>query len=404
MEGPFYGALAASASVFVAILTALLVNNYVQIKGDRRQVLQRLSRVTGEIEKLEDQRDKYQETVDSIRSQREQERRESAEKTVDEFIEEFDWEDIQEPVENLSLEDIYETLLEFSDEDDFEELEGDGEESHHFDILKEKQNTIFEKIAARFAREHAEEHRGKGWESEVDHSESYEDEFDEETAEFLESIGPGEPLSFEDFVNKYRKKHDLDRLSKITSDELQKQYDEVVDNIKDFSERFDNSLSGTFGKTLNEAKNQMGGELDEDIFAHPDRGSTIDLEGMLGEDELEQSKEKLIEIKLEIRSMKREQNELQQQKERLNPEELNDALSANILTIIFSVVFPMVAYMSIVVGFSFGIEQAPDYLDVCIVFLSWLLGLITVFDTISSEINDRNPVIYPKFQSWLPMI
>ncbi len=69
MSGAFYGSLAASASVFVAILTALLVNRYVQIKADRRQLTQRINEKERQLEDLKDDRDEYQEIVEIIRAE-----------------------------------------------------------------------------------------------------------------------------------------------------------------------------------------------------------------------------------------------------------------------------------------------------------------------------------------------
>lgn len=72
MSGPFYGSLAASASVFVAILTALLVNNYVEIKSQRRQTETELERVREELDKFENRRDDHVQTIDELTGRREQ--------------------------------------------------------------------------------------------------------------------------------------------------------------------------------------------------------------------------------------------------------------------------------------------------------------------------------------------
>ena len=86
MSGPFYGSLAASASVFVAILTALLVNNYVRIKSDRRQTKNELNRIEENLDGIEERREDYQETVNNLVEKREADYKEKAEDQTDEFI------------------------------------------------------------------------------------------------------------------------------------------------------------------------------------------------------------------------------------------------------------------------------------------------------------------------------
>jgi outer membrane protein TolC len=87
MSGPFYGSLAASASVFVAILTALLVNNYVEIKSQRRQTETELERVKEELKRFKKQRDNHKETIDELTGRREKRFKQNARERVSDFIE-----------------------------------------------------------------------------------------------------------------------------------------------------------------------------------------------------------------------------------------------------------------------------------------------------------------------------
>lgn len=123
MSGPFYGSLAASASVFVAILTALLVNNYVRIKSDRRQTDKELDRVKEELQRLRTQRDNHQETVDELEEKRESDYREDAKERVDEFIEHEGYWNVKKPIEKLTVDELYHELIESQDCDSAEELE-----------------------------------------------------------------------------------------------------------------------------------------------------------------------------------------------------------------------------------------------------------------------------------------
>ncbi len=122
MSGAFYGSLAASASVFVAILTALLVNNYVRIKSDRRQVKNELNRIEEDPEGLRDQRDNYQETVDNLVEKRESDYRGKAEENVDELVENITLV-ASKPIEKLTVDELYQELLDRHDCDSAKELE-----------------------------------------------------------------------------------------------------------------------------------------------------------------------------------------------------------------------------------------------------------------------------------------
>jgi chaperonin cofactor prefoldin len=66
MNGAFYGALASSASVFVAILSALLVNNYVEIRSELREMTSELERIEEETDELETRRDNLTQTARAL--------------------------------------------------------------------------------------------------------------------------------------------------------------------------------------------------------------------------------------------------------------------------------------------------------------------------------------------------
>jgi chromosome segregation ATPase len=131
MSGPFYGSLAASASVFVAILTALLVNNYVRVKSDRSQTESELNRIQEELEGLRDRRDDDEETIDTLVEKREADYREKAEKHVNEFIESEIPSEYIKPIEELSVDEFYQDLTEFHNCESSEELEHSPINLHH---------------------------------------------------------------------------------------------------------------------------------------------------------------------------------------------------------------------------------------------------------------------------------
>ena len=142
MSGAFYGSLAASASVFVAILTALLVNNYVQIKSDRRQIQYELNRIEADLNGLRDRRDDYQETVDNLVEKRESDYREKAKEQVDEFIDSEIPTEFTRPIEKLTIDELYQRLIDFHDCGSAEELEDSPVNFHHKEILEERMDEM----------------------------------------------------------------------------------------------------------------------------------------------------------------------------------------------------------------------------------------------------------------------
>jgi len=168
MSGAFYGSLAASASVFVAILTALLVNNYVQIKSDRRHVKNELDRIEEDLEGLRDRRDDHQETVDNLVEKREADYREKAKKQVNEFIDNEIPSEYSKPIENLSVDELYQDLIDFHNYGSAEELEDSPINLHHRELLEEKIDDIEDKILNKIVLSFASKYEGEGWDPESD--------------------------------------------------------------------------------------------------------------------------------------------------------------------------------------------------------------------------------------------
>lgn len=84
--GAFYGSLAASASVFIAILSAFLVNNLVSIRQDRRRLQRRQVQIVSDLKPLESLRNTYAEKVQLIEEKWDDDRRASIDQDIDVFI------------------------------------------------------------------------------------------------------------------------------------------------------------------------------------------------------------------------------------------------------------------------------------------------------------------------------
>ncbi|WP_423743126.1 hypothetical protein V5735_00230 (plasmid) [Haladaptatus sp. SPP-AMP-3] len=431
MSGAFYGALAGSASVFVAILTALLVNNYVQIKSDRRHTINELDRIEEDLEGLRNRRDDYQNTVDSLVDKRETDYKEKATKQVNDFIESEIPSEISKPIEQLSVDELYQKLIDFHDCESAEDLEDSSISYYHRDFLKKRMDDIENRILNDIIPPFASKYEGKGWDPnadavttsltdrlrEIDNGEngeandaeqSTEDDDDSEIVKKAKSLRK-DPLELDEFVGKYEKTHSIDGLDEKTKKELEVQYNEIVDKNPSSNSSWTSTTSpretGPFGPLRNEL---AGNSFTMPKFDEPfkDMGDRV-TNSVLGlnvheQQKLEEANENLREKKAEIEILEQRQDRLKREKERLHPEDLEPTLVANVATIILSVVIPIFVYLIFVTDSAITL---PNWLWIIShteinVFLSWFLGLCVVFESIHARINDREPKAF-SFYQWL---
>jgi hypothetical protein len=415
MSGAFYGSLAASASVFVAILTALLVNNYVQIKADRRQTKNELERIEEDLEGLKERRDDYQETVDGLIEKREADYREKAEKQVNEFIESEVPAEVSKPIEKLTVDELYQKLIGFHDCESAEDLEESPLHLHHRDVLEERIGEIENQVLNSIVPSFASKYEGKGWNTnfESDFTSLVEameekqdnDEGDEEQSGNEDDEDPDidvkaerlrrDPLTLDEFVEKYKEEHGLDSLDDKTRDALDTQYDNVVDkNPNPSPSSLSSSLnSGPFSSLQPGFMDaalaaSQAGSFDDSLYEMdlPSVNSVIGL-SVQEQQKLEKTQENLRNKENEIATLEHRRGRLEREKERLHPEDLNSTLYANVLTILLSVVVPIAAYLDTVTEFTISQLQ---WVNIWMIAGSWFLGLVIVFLSIYVKINNNS--------------
>lgn len=428
MSGPFYGSLAASASVFVAILTALLVNNYVRIKSDRRQTQKELNRVKEELQGLQTRRDNHQETVDKLIEKRESDYREEAEELVDEFIEHGGLWDLRKPIEKLTVDELYQELIDSQDCDSTEEFEEEPFKPRHRNILEERIDEIYDKILDDIIPSFAKEYEGEGWDPNPDgeftslveameeqeegddekngEDEAGDDETDEPDRTFEVEPRETDVLELEEFIEKYKEEHRLDTLHDKTKQALKEQYRKVVDKNPNPDRYFSPSyglgskLEQDYSNPLDPLNQRPTGlqgiqRAAEEMDTITDPMQGIDFpspEPVLGltvqeKQKLEEAQEDLREVKSETRMLQHREDRLERELEGLNPEDLNSTLWANVATISLSVVVPVAAYLDTVTEFT--VPQL-SFINIWWITGSWLLGLIIVFVSIYCKINNND--------------
>lgn len=84
---PLYDALAGSASIFIGILAALLVNRIISDENDRSQIRQRVDYINSNVEGLKQRRNEIDDRLEAIfADEHQQNQRKTANKYLDEFI------------------------------------------------------------------------------------------------------------------------------------------------------------------------------------------------------------------------------------------------------------------------------------------------------------------------------
>lgn len=99
----FYDALAASASVFIGILTALLISNLSTMTTARGRIVRRITAIDARIESLASRRDRLRENLDRIEEVWETREQQDAEESVEDFIDRHVGSDFISPIENINF-------------------------------------------------------------------------------------------------------------------------------------------------------------------------------------------------------------------------------------------------------------------------------------------------------------
>jgi uncharacterized membrane protein (DUF106 family) len=383
MSGPFYGSLAASASVFVAILTALLVNNYVEIKSQRRRVQTQLERVKEKINKVESQRDDHQETIDELTKRRESRFKQNAEERVSKFIEDQIPSQVSVPIEKLDTNSLYYRLSEYHGFDSPVEME-ESDENYHRQLLEERydeiEQIVLEEITSSFAQDYditGHLSRATGLESDtlkevIEENEGEKSGRDEDSSSSPEDIGVSaegvgeepEPVELDEFIEGFKQEYDLDSLRDETKQSLEYQYEKEVNQstIEGISDRLD--LTSPL-----EINNPFDG---------PDIMSGL---GNRERARLQEARKDLAHVKKEIETLQSRKERLENKKSGLQEEDLIPIFISNVATIILSVVFPAIAYLLFVMNTVVTVPRWAwifSHTEVN-VFLFWLLGFIIVF-------------------------
>lgn len=296
--GAFCGTLAASASIFIGILTAFLVNDLMNKMQGKRRALYRIDQIDSRLETLRSKQTRFEDDIQELEDQWEEERREQAQDDVERFIDQrVGSYEFTIPVENLSRNRLLQELVEFLRYDDPSELDEYHEQwldAHQDEI----ESALRNEVVAMYAR----------------------DREDEST-----------PL-LEDFIEGFQERFDIDDLEEQTRNALEVEYES----------RFSRSLSG-LNRLLD---NPLFSEnIGIDVPMAPEiQGANITASVTRSVHEQRvhfQLNQKLIETQAEISSLSEERRRLVARVSSIDTAELWRLLVYNVATIFMSVVVPV---------------------------------------------------------------
>jgi phage shock protein A len=330
VEG-FYGSLAASASIFIGILTAFLINELMTKVQTVQEASNRLGEIDTRLESLEAKRDRYRTDMQDIEDKWEEERKQKAEDDVDEFIDRYvGSSDFREPIERLSREDVLHELMSFLGLDDMDELS-----QYHVEEIDNRYSEIESKLV------------------------------ESVTERYSERATPSDAIDLESFIEGFKNKHGIENLENITRKYLDNEHSsQTLGELTGFSSDI---LSG-IGKT------DVPSVLPPEAMQVKNRTTLHEKEV---HSELER---KLVDTEAQLRFLQKESNRLSNEIDSVDVSGLRRLLFSNIITILLSVVFPLSTYMMSVAG---GFTTSP-----VVVFSVWFLGLVVVFAVLFSRIKE----------------
>lgn len=220
-----YNALAASASVFVGILTALLVNNISNRKSERARIKRRIDAINSRLEGSASRQNRLEKQMNQIEEKWEEREERRARSQVEDFVENGVGSDYVVAIENLTIPTIEILFVEYINHD----LETITE--YHRSALEEQLDEIEAKMATAV----------------VNHFISdYEDMAQEERKE----------LKWEEIKESFKREYDIENLDEQTVNKLEKEYRRIkpVERTGPLSEIFESIDSLN---TLNHMNNDI---------------------------------------------------------------------------------------------------------------------------------------------------
>jgi len=354
--GGFYGSLAASASVFIAISSAYLVNKIINSSQRHSQLQDELQHTENRLEGLRARREKHEGRMNELEDRWREQRLEAIYEQVDDFIEDHIGSEYHEPPEIVDFEEIKSEFAVFVQQP-VEELADEVDEVLR-DRLTEIQLQLSSAAASSFISNNFE---------------------DCETSE--------------DALRRFRDHFGITNLLEETQEALKNEYWEHI--------------------KPNVSQHGLGGFMKTDIGIPTDPGIIAAERQIEAQQQRHEEQEyrrnwaRALRARTEIRIHEQEQERIQRELDSFDNSVIVDTFRANLTAIILSVGSPSVAYLSVAIpGLSLSI--LPVWLELLIVFGMWVGGLAIVYldirESLKTELDleDESSKYWNWFRSlWL---
>lgn len=353
----FYDALAASASVFIGILTALLISNLSTMTTARGRIARRITAIDARIESLASRRDRLRENLDRIEEVWETREQQDAEKNVEDFFDRHVGSDFILPIESINLQILLEELANYL------ECEVDDLNQYHEDALQDRMAEIEAELVDAVVEAFTSEYENM-------------------------SLNKLHELEWKEFRDSFEDQFVISNLDGKTQRKLRSEYDRL---------------------TPDEPPNSPFGQLSQNVFSGFDPYSPImddppqipiseeiqaakmqraDRQKIHEKNRHHQDKNQHVRTETEIDALETERNQLVTRFESLDPSQLRDAIRISVGTILASVLFPLFVHLLHVLELVFHMSDGWPMLEPIVVFLVWIGGLAWVFLYIRGEIME----------------
>jgi hypothetical protein len=353
----FYDALAASASVFIGILTALLISNLSTMTTARGRIARRITAIDARIESLASRRDRLRENLDRIEEVWETREQQDAQESVEGFIDRHVGSDFITPIENINFQVLMEELA------DYLECEVEDLNQYHEDALQNQMAEIESELVVAVV---------------------------EAIISDYEDMPRGElyDLEWEEFRNSFKDQLGITNLDERTQRKLRSEYDRITPDADpdglfgQLSPGTLSSIAGTDPLLNTPVPTPSSPEIQAAKMQREDQQRIHE------ENQYHRDKNQHVRTETEMDALQTERNQLVTRFESLDPAQLRNAIRTSVGTILASVLFPLFIHLLHVLGWVLRVPERWTVLEPIAVFLLWIGGLAWVFLHIRGEITE----------------
>lgn len=345
----FYGSLATAASIFLGILTALLVNDLSQVRSTKDRIDRQRDRNNVRRQELEARRDDHRQKIENLENKWEREDRADAQEKIAEF---YNRRDLQEPAETITESTIQAAFADI----------------HNYDSVDDLSNIEREEL-----ENHTDEIKQMSLINAIDY--------------FGDQYIQAEPFpDTDEFIEDYKSSIEGKELEPETIELLEEKYSILEDERTRRKESRITFPEGRPGRIPSVSPSNQSSHQ----FSIPTSSTAIQISAdrrMREQQERDAHECQLIDIRAEIKTTEQESRRLEDESESLSGEELRKTVRANFYALLASVIIPALALFLEVTGWQLRVPHWWANMYIGGIFLTWLLGFAYVLCRLQNRIS-----------------